>query len=96
MDDEFLAFFAAQCCGIKLYAERDDVAQLDFGLPVAFRRNLSNQHDTNCVEVYVRPAGWLAQPSPRADSIGCKLGHVDRASARWLSALLLGPFRITG
>ena len=95
MADEFLAFFEAQCRGVKLYDASD--VRLDFGVPVAFRRDASNQFDSNCVVVYLRPTGWLQQSHPRADLTAMKLSHVDRESARWLLALLAsGQFRITG
>ncbi len=92
--NELLVFFEAQCRGVKFYDLAD--TRLDFGVPIAFRRDPSNKHDDNCVEVYLRPAGWLRQEPPRADLIAAKLGHVDRASAKWLSTLLTAPFRISG
>ncbi len=44
-DDTFLVFFEAQCRGVKLYDLSD--AHLDFGVPIAFRRDPSNPHDAN-------------------------------------------------
>ncbi len=93
-DDRFLVFFEAKCQGVKVYDLTN--VHLDFGVPVAFCRDPSNPHDANCVEVYLQPTGWLQQTHPCADLTAAKLGHVDRASARWLSALLVGSFRITG
>ncbi len=52
-----------------------------FGVPVSYQKTPSNLYDALCIEVLLR--SW-------------KLGHVARRSARSLSMLLQGPFRISG
>ena len=91
-EDVLLAFFVCQCRGIKFYEWGGEIPEIYSR--VTFRRDPSNTHDPFCVEVFAlsSPAGQLR---PRA-SITRKLGHVDRATARWLSMLLQGPFRIYG
>ena len=90
--DVLLALFVCQRCGIKFYDWEGEIPAIYSC--VTFHRDPSNTQDPFCVEVFAlsSPAGQLKPGAP----IARKLGHVDRPTARWLSMLLQGPFRIIG
>ena len=79
---QLLVFFACQARGVKFY----DLAEVsaNIGTVVDLRRDPYNSWDPNCVEVLV------------AADRRTKLGHIAKEAAKWLSPLLLGPYRITG
>ena len=78
--DRLLAFFSCQCRGIKFYDLSDIGARQGDG--VVLVREPHNPRDSNSVAVFLRG--------------GAMLGHVAKEAAKWLSPMLLGPFRITG
>jgi len=78
-----LAFFTAQCRGVKFYSLAETGAE--FGSEVEFVRRPFHPKDSNCVEVRVKVKGRYK-----------KLGHLAAEAAEWLSPMLLGPFRIYG
>ena len=79
-----LAFFTAQCRGVKFYNLKEEGVK--FGSEVEFLRRPYHPKDKNCVEVRVKlGAGRFEQ-----------LGHLAAEAAEWLSPMLLGPFNIYG
>ena len=57
-----------------------------FGSRVTFARNSNHPIDPNCVGVMVI----------KQEGNHHKLGHIAAEAAKWLSAMLLGPFDIKG
>ena len=88
MESTALAFFVTECRGVKFYDFKGH--HLEFGTPLAFKRNPFHPKDANCVEVLV------VGERRRGRGRGYKLGHVRADAAEWLSSLLTGPFEVTG